>query len=118
MFKSVEYAELQNHPDLKAKAERATAALGGVIRSWREAVDVSWRPPASDSGAALELTLALSLPEAAASAAGGIRGRAFEPGEESLLRIDLREVWLNVLDSLIAQVGERVEDSFADPVGA
>ena len=37
MFKSVEYAGFEGQPELKAKADRATAALGGVIRTWRDA---------------------------------------------------------------------------------
>jgi hypothetical protein len=79
---------------------------------------VTWRPVAGNGRDALELTLALALPNASGSATGRIRLRGFEPGEEGLLRMDLREVWLDLLDVLIAQMGTRREESLADLVEA
>ena len=118
MFKSVEYAGFEGKPELKSKAESATDVLGRVIRSsWRGDVEASWRP-AQDSRGLLELSLVLTLPDAAASATGFVTQRAFAPGEESLLRIDLRDIWLDLLDSLIAQVAARTDSSLADPVEA
>jgi hypothetical protein len=116
VFKSVEYAGFDHKSELRALAERATAVLGGVIRDWRDEVDVvAWRPAARDT---LELRLALALPNAAGNATGGIRPHGFQPGDESLLRMDLREVWLDLLDMLIGQMAARREESFADPVEA
>jgi hypothetical protein len=118
MFKSVEYAGFDGKPELRALAERATAVLGGLIRSWRDEVEVTWRPATSNSRDALELTLALTLPNATGSTTGRIRQRAFDPDEESLLRMDLREVWLDLLDVLLAQMATRREKSLADLVEA
>jgi len=118
MFKSVEYAGFEGHPELRQLAERASAALGGVIRTWRDEVHVTWRPARPDSDAVLEVTLELSLPNAAGSVTGRIRGRDFEPGEEGYLRMSLADTWLDLLDVLIAQMEANREEWFADPVEA
>jgi hypothetical protein len=115
MFKSVEYDGFEGRPDLAAKARHATDVLGGVIRDWRDQLVVTWRPH-SGAGAELELALALDLPEAHMTAAGRISARGFEPGEDAVLRMDVRDVWLDILDRLIAQVATRLDASFATPV--
>ncbi len=118
MFKNVEYIGLDDQPDLKAKAQRANDTLGSVIRSWRDEVEVAWRPAASDSGAALELTATLVLPDASAAATGPIPAPALVSGENASLRMAVREVWLDLLDKLVAQVASRLDESFAAPMGA
>ncbi|MBP3954037.1 hypothetical protein J8F10_01825 [Gemmata sp. G18] len=118
MFKNVKYVGFDGRPELEAKARLAQTVLGGLIRSWRDEVEVTWRPAPPESGGGLELRLALTVPNVFASATGQIRTRDFESGEEGLLRMDLREVWLDLLDLLIAQIGTRVEDALADPVEA
>jgi hypothetical protein len=115
MFKSVEYAGFEAHPDLRALAERGTAALGAVIHDWRDALTVTWRPTASDT---LELELALDVTGAPLAATGCVRRAGFAPGEESLLRIDAREVWLDVLDRLTAELAARRERAVAELVEA
>src|SRR5208282_3044036 len=110
MFKCVEYSEFDGKPELKQMAERATDVLSGVIRSWRDEVQVNWRPsPGHDS--ALELTLALDLPNVSRTAVGIISRKDFESDEEASLRMDLREVWLDVLDLVIAKISSEVEES-------
>jgi hypothetical protein len=116
MFKSVEYSSLDGQPELRQLAERATEVLAGLIRSWRDEVQVTWQPVPTNSGANLELTLNLDLPNASHSASGLLRRRDFELGEEELLRMNLREVWLDVLDLLIAKVSADLEESSANPV--
>ena len=96
-------------------AERATGVLSGVIRSWRDEVQVNWRP-SSSNGSSLELTLGLDLPNVSQTAVGLLSRKDFEPGEEELLRMDLREVWLDVLDLVIAKISAEVEESLANPV--
>jgi hypothetical protein len=116
MFKSVEYTNFDGQPELHQLAERATAVLAGLIRSWRDEVQVTWQTAPPGSGAILELTLVLDLPNASHSASGLLRRRDFEPGEEELLRMNLREVWLDVLDLLIAKMSADLEESSANPV--
>jgi hypothetical protein len=118
MFKSVDYSGVENSPDLKAKADYATAILGQLIRTWRDDVEVAWRSTTHDSKSVLELTLSLTLPNASGSASGRISGLAFQPGNEGLLRMDLREVWLDLLDLLIAQMDANLEESFSESVEA
>ena len=118
MFKSVEYVGFDGRPELKAKAEQATAALGGVIRSWRDEVDVTWRPAPETNPETLELTLALALWNASGSAAGDIRVQGFEPGAELALRADLREVWLNLLGDLSRKQMKRLAEMPLEPAEA
>jgi hypothetical protein len=118
VFKSVEYAGFDGRPDLKAKAERATAALAGEIRRWRDEVRVAWRPAAPNSGADLEVTLALALTTAGGSATGLIQAWAFEPGEEGGLRSALRSVWSDLLALLSDQQMKRLDDFLREPVEA
>lgn len=114
MFKSVEYAGFENRPEPRALAERGTAVLASVIHDWRDALAVTWRP----AGDALELELALDVTGAPVAATGCVRRAGFAPGEESLLRIDAREVWLDVLDQLTAELAARRERAVAELVGA
>lgn len=116
MFKKVEFEGFEDNPELETMARQATVVLGGVIRDWRDDVAVVWRPTEVGTTEELELGLKLVLPDTSAAAAGRIRARAFKPGEETLLRMDVREVWLDLLDRLIAQVAARVEESFTTPV--
>ena len=109
MFKKVEYVGFEGQPDLESKARHATDVLSGVIRNWRDEVAVAWRP-ASGSGHVLELSLSLALWNADGAASGGVRARGFDPGEDHLLRIDLREVWLNLLGELSSQQMKRLDD--------
>lgn len=118
MFKSVEYVGFEGQPELKAKAEQATAVLGSVMRSWRDEVLVTWRPAPTSPAGLLELTLALDLPNARGSATGRIRAREFEPGEERYLRMSLTEVWLDLLDLLLAQMAAKREESVTEVVEA
>jgi hypothetical protein len=64
------------------------------------------------------LELALDVTGAPVSATGPVRRAGFEPGEESLLRIDAREVWLDVLDRLTAELAARRARAAAELVGA
>jgi hypothetical protein len=118
MFKSVDYTGVEGNPELRAKAERATAALGDVIRTWREEVAVNWKPAAPDSSAALELGLSLALSNAAGRASGRVRPWTFEPGEEGELRSDLRGVWLNLLALLSTQQMSRLDEILREPAEA
>lgn len=117
MFKKVEYVGFENEPDLKAKAERATEMLGGVMRSWRDDVWVSWKPSPFGSGA-LELALSLTLSNASGTATGRVREWTFESGEEGELRSDLRSVWLKLLSLLGGQQVVRLEEILREPVEA
>jgi hypothetical protein len=118
VFKSVEYIGFEKGSELEAKAKQANEVLGTVIRSWRDDLLVTWRPAAMQSDALVELTLSLTLPNAAASASGRIRSRDFNPGEEGYLRMNLRDVWLDLLDRLIAQMESKREEWLAEPVEA
>ena len=115
MFKSVDYSAVEGHPDLKAKAERATSVLGGLMRDWRDEVEVSWRPAAPGSDAILELTLALALWNASGSATGAVRRSAFAAGQEVALRLDVREVLLNLSGELSRQQMKRLEEFVFEP---
>jgi hypothetical protein len=57
MFKSEEYVGFEARPDLRALAERGTAALAGEIETWRARVSVRWTP----AGDAIDLRLELAL---------------------------------------------------------
>jgi len=116
MFKSVDYVGFEGKLELLAQAERANLLLAGEIRTWREDVEVVWRPATNDPRATLELTLGLKLPNAAGTGTGNIRKWVFDPGEEGELRSDLRGVWLNLLDVLIDQMAKNREASSADLV--
>ena len=118
MFKSVEYAGFDGNPELKVKAERATAILGEVVRAWRDEVTVRWEPAPPGTAAELELALALALWNAAGAATGRVRGWTFEPEEEGELRSDLRGVWLMLLSSLGGQQMSRLDEMLREPVGA
>ena len=118
MFKKVEYVGFEGKPELEANARQATNVLGGVIRDWRDEVVVVWHPAAPESGLALELNLSLALWNADGSASGGVRARGFDPGEEHVLRIDLREVWLNLLGELSSQQMKRLDDIILEPAEA
>lgn len=118
MFKSVEYVGFDADPDLRAKAERATAALTGVIRSWRDEVAVKWKPAEPDSGALLEVTLALTLPNASGAVTGGLRTRDFDSTLPGALRMPLGDIWMDLLDVLLGQMAARREASLAELVEA
>lgn len=118
MFKSVEYAGFDGRPELKAKAEQLTPVLADEIRSWRDQVEVTWRPAGPDPASGLELSLSLSLPNGSGGATGHVRARDLAPGEEGWLRSALRGVWMDALDVLIAQMSARREASALDPVEA
>jgi hypothetical protein len=110
MFKKVEYVGFEGQPNLRELAERTTAVLGNLIHSWRDEVMVTWRPAPIESGDALELTLGLTLWNAADSATSRIQQRDFAPGEEVTLRSNLREVWSDLLAQLSDQQMKRLDE--------
>jgi len=118
MFKTVQYVGLDDKPELKARAQRATELLGGVIRSWRDEVAVDWKAAAPGPAATLELSLSLSLPNASAQATGRVREWTFEPGEDGELRSDLRSVWLDLLSLLGTEQMRRLDEILREPVEA
>ena len=118
MFKNVDYVGFEKESELEAKARQANEVLGSVIRSWRDDLLVTWRPAAMQSDALLEVSLSLSLPNATGSVTGTIRRHDFNPGEQGYLRMSLRDVWLDLLDVLIAQMEAKREGWLAETVEA
>jgi hypothetical protein len=118
MFKKVEYVGFDAGSELEAKARRANDVLGAVVTGWRDEIAVGWRPAPLGSKLALELSLTLALWNAAGSVTGGVRARGFEPGEEHALRIDLREVWLDLLGDLSRQQTKRLAEMSLEPAEA
>jgi hypothetical protein len=98
MFKSVEYAGFDDHPALRAEAERATLVLASEVGTWHDRIEVEWeaRP---DNPKGLELTLALDLP------IGSGTGSRFIPigefADDDLLRHRLRGVWDRALGGIL-----------------
>jgi hypothetical protein len=119
MFKSVEYSGFDGMPELKAQAERANQTLGEVIHSWRDEVEVVWEAGSRDCDPALRLRLTLSLAATTATATGTVQHRDLALPDRPLLRIAVREVWLDLLDEFIDSMASKVESSFAEqPVEA
>lgn len=119
MFKSVEYSGFDGLPELKAQAEHANQILGDVIHSWRDDVEVFWEAGTRDRDPAFTLRLSLSQPATTASATGVIQHRDVIAQDRHLLRIAVREVWLDLLDEFIDSLAAKVEASFAEqPVEA
>jgi hypothetical protein len=117
MFKAVEYVGFEGKPELEAQARHATDVLGGVMRDWKDEAVVTWRP-GTEPGVALELTLTLALWNATGTATGTVRAGAFDPGEETALRMDVRQVWLDVLGDLSRQQMKRLEQIILEPAEA
>lgn len=114
MFKSVEYVGFENRPDLRALAERGTAALAGEIGTWRDRVVARWSPGAP---AGLQLALSLELP----NGVPGARTITFAP--EDFARDDAsaaraRRVWSLLLGDLLDALDARVQEALLDPAGA
>ena len=117
MFKSVEYAGFESHPELRATAERLTPVLANEIRTWRDEVRVRWRPHPNPATGVLDLTLELTLPNGVTeSRRGTFSSEDFE--RPSWLENRCRRVWSDVLGGLIAQQDERVQASFLEPAEA
>jgi hypothetical protein len=110
MFKSVDDSALLERPELVKLAKQSTDVLAGIIRAWRDEVEVTWRPAPASSGAPLELTLHLDLWNASDSATGFISKHSFEPKEEGSLRSDLRMVWSDLLKGLSDQQMKRLKE--------
>jgi len=115
MFKSVDYSALDGDPNLKAKAEHATGVLGGLIGTWRDDTEVRWCPAAPGTDAVLELTLALTVESVSGTATGGVGPRGYAPGHEHALRIDLRDVLLDLFGVLSRRQLERIEAFVFEP---
>ncbi len=96
MFKSVEYVGFEDQPELRARAERATAVVAVVIGDWAKHVAIEWEAyPEKPAGA--ELTLRLILPTAEGT---GVRflptGELADP---SVVEDRCRATWLRALDA-------------------
>jgi hypothetical protein len=114
MFKSVEYVGFEAHPELRALAERGTAALAGEIGTWRDRVAVRWSPGAPD---ALEMALALELPNGVA----GERTGMFTPDDfarDAATAARARRIWSDLLGDLLDALDARVQEALLEPVGA
>jgi hypothetical protein len=115
VFKRVEFKGFEGLSELLHQAERATTVLGDVIRSWRDEVEVIWRPAPLNSGAILEVTLSLTLWNASDSATNFIPSRDFDPGEDAALRSDLRDVWSKLLAQLSDHQMKRLDEILREP---
>jgi hypothetical protein len=114
MFKSVEYAGFEGHPELRAKAEQLTPVLANEIRRWRTDVEVQWAPDPASAGA-LTLALALALPNGVA----GARTGTFEPddlAESWLIRSRCRSIWSDLLGDLSQQLDARLKEAVSEPL--
>lgn len=117
MFKNVEYAGFESHPELRALAEQLTPVLANEIGMWRENVRVKWSPhPDTDTGV-LDLTLGLVLPN-------GVEGEfvgTFVPDDftrDSWLARRCLWIWSDLLGILLEKQHQRVQEYLAEPVEA
>lgn len=100
---------------MRVLAERGTAALGGEIGTWRDRVAVRWSSGASPY--AMELTLALELPNGVA----GERTGTFTPDDfarDSATAARARRVWSDLLGDLLEAIDARVQEALLEPAGA
>lgn len=67
MFKKVEHAGFDDEPELKAKADRAVAALAGIVRDWAAQVEIELEVY-PDQPRGVEVTVTLDLPAASGRA--------------------------------------------------
>jgi hypothetical protein len=114
MFKKVEYAGFDGHPELKAKAEQLTPVLADEIRRWRDDVEVRWAPAPADGGG-LELTLSLTLTEGISGSQTG----TFVPDdltEAWLVRSRCRDVWSDLLWVLSIELDTRIQEALSEPL--
>jgi hypothetical protein len=112
VFKSVEYAGFEGHPELRARAEQLISVLAGAIRRWREDVEVRWAPAPSGG---LELTLSLTLAEGISGSQTG----TFEPKdftEAWLVRSRCRDIWSGLLWVLSVELERRIEEALSEPL--
>lgn len=100
MFKQVEYVGFENHPELRAMAERATPILADEIRTFRDEVAVEWECHFEEPSA-IELTLTLQLPIGSATTSRYLDQTDFQDDEE--FRSCCRKVWWNLLDQIVDQ---------------
>ncbi|VTT96807.1 unnamed protein product [Gemmataceae bacterium] len=114
MFKSVEYAGFESHPELRATAERLTPVLGNEIRTWRDQVSVEWRPGPDAMPGSLELTLTLTLENGVAGEASGTF-TSDDLGEAWLERSRCRWVWDGLLEVLLDKQHQRTEEYLSAP---
>ncbi len=117
MFKNVEYAGFEGHPELKAKAEQLTPVLANEIRRWQEDVVVQWKPHPNPTAGVLDLTLSLTLPNGVTGAyTGTFTRKDFE--EDWLQRSRCRQVWGDLLGVLLDEQHKRVEESLLETAEA
>lgn len=113
MFKSVEYVGFEGRADLRALAERGTAALAGEIGTWRDRVAVRWAP----DGDALALYLELELPNGV-RAARDERVERDDFARERRLASRCNRAWSELLGTVAELQQRRIEASVLELVEA
>jgi hypothetical protein len=115
VFKSVEYAGFDGHPELKAKAEQLTGVLAREINTWRERVEVRWTPHPNPATGVLDLTLSLTLPNGVSATRSGTV-TAEDSTRDPWLAARCRRVWSELLGLLLNIMDERIREFILDPV--
>lgn len=116
MFKKLEYAGFDQHPQLRAIAEQGTRILlGEVSPDLQDYVDVTWQAY-PDAPAAVELDLSLVLPTGTGTARRLMPVGEFE--DEGLLRSRCRAVWDRALGAYLEKRKSVWDELLREPAGA
>jgi hypothetical protein len=115
MFKKVEYAGFEGHPELEAKAKQLTPVLAEEIGAWRGSVEVRCNP--TQIAGAIALTLALTLPN---GIEGEVTGTFVPTDFASARRLAHRclRIWSDLLGVLLDKQHQRVEEFILAPAEA
>jgi hypothetical protein len=115
MFKSVEYAGFDGHPNLRSLAERGTSILASEMsEGWHGQVDVTWEAyPEKPEG--LELALTLTIPSGSGVGSRFIPATDFP--DEDLLQSRCRSAWDRALGNYLDKRKEAWAEIIREPAG-
>lgn len=98
MFKNVEYAGFDGHPELKSLADRAVAMLASIVRDWDVRIAIELEAYA-DQPEGVEIAATLELPAASGKGSRFLTRNELENTE--LLESRCRAIWGRTMDGYI-----------------